>query len=338
MSKGIIMRYLVLSFLLLFSTTALAGVPARVPVQGYLTATDGTAVDGGKTIEFRLYDVASGGTAWYTETQIATVDKGNLTVYLGAITPLDINQFRRGTAYLGVTISGESEMQPRLELATVPFAAYAAYAQETAAVPPGAVMMFDLDQCPSGWSALDAARGRALVGVPSGGTRAGTIGTALADLEDRAHVHSVDPVSTTSGLGGGHSHGVDIPVTATGSAGQHSHQWGAFNFTAKAWSTFNSAGSSTPLIDWTVRGGEIGMDTVGGGNHPLAIDDTQTPPTTSYFTTSTGSHVHSVGPLSATSSFASSHTHSVDIGPTQSTPTTTSQVIPYLQLLVCRKD
>jgi hypothetical protein len=64
-------------------------------------------------------------------------------------------------------------------------------------IPSGAVMFFNLPSCPSGWSELTTARGRYLVGKPSGGTLAGTQGTALTDLENRAvgqHNHSItDP-------------------------------------------------------------------------------------------------------------------------------------------------
>lgn len=60
-------------------------------------------------------------------------------------------------------------------------------------VPSGAVMFFNLSSCPSGWSELTAARGRYPVGLPSGGTLAGTKGTALSNLENRVapcnHTH-----------------------------------------------------------------------------------------------------------------------------------------------------
>lgn len=66
-----------------------------------------------------------------------------------------------------------------------------------ASVPRGAVMFFNLSSCPSGWAALVAAQGRYLVGLPSGGTLAGTAGTALTNLEDRPvgqHNHAItDP-------------------------------------------------------------------------------------------------------------------------------------------------
>ena len=52
-------------------------------------------------------------------------------------------------------------------------------------LPAGAVSFFDLASCPSGWSELTAARGRYLVGLPSGGTLSGTAGTAPTNLENR---------------------------------------------------------------------------------------------------------------------------------------------------------
>jgi hypothetical protein len=63
--------------------------------------------------------------------------------------------------------------------------------------PTGAVMFFNLATCPSGWTELTAGRGRYLVGRPSGGTLAGTAGTALTNLENRPvgqHSHTItDP-------------------------------------------------------------------------------------------------------------------------------------------------
>jgi hypothetical protein len=73
-----------------------------------------------------------------------------------------------------------------------------------AVAPAGAVMFFDLPACPAGWSDFDAARGRYLVGLPTGGVAGATVGTALSDQENRPtgqHTHAVnDP---------GHVHVVD---------------------------------------------------------------------------------------------------------------------------------
>jgi hypothetical protein len=81
--------------------------------------------------------------------------------------------------------------------------------------PAGAVTFFNRSTCPSGWTELTTARGRYLVGRPSGGTLGGSAGTALGNLENRAvgrHSHGVtDP---------GHSHTISIPrgLSDTGSA------------------------------------------------------------------------------------------------------------------------
>jgi len=83
-----------------------------------------------------------------------------------------------------------------------------------AGVPAGFVGFFNLSSCPAGWSELTAARGRYLVGLPSGGTLAGTKGTALSNLEDRPvgqHNHALnDP---------GHYHGVGMQNFDSGRGG-----------------------------------------------------------------------------------------------------------------------
>ena len=43
----------------------------------------------------------------------------------------------------------------------------------------------------SGFTEQTAVRGRLIIGVPSGGTVSGTVGTALTDLQDKTHTHSV---------------------------------------------------------------------------------------------------------------------------------------------------
>ena len=76
--------------------------------------------------------------------------------------------------------------------------------------PSGSVSFFNLSSCPTGWSEYTAARGRYIVGLPSGGTLAGTVGTALSNLQNRAvgqHTHTVtDP---------GHFHYTDVSRQST---------------------------------------------------------------------------------------------------------------------------
>lgn len=120
----------------------------------------------------------------------------------------------------------------------------------------GGVMFYDSTSCPAGWSEYTPARGRTVVGLPDGGNLNGTVGSALADQENRAHnhgftipsgnhTHSVNPPLTGTQYFGStersivnptadffdrwiinqssHNHGVNIPNFSSGSAGIHDH-------------------------------------------------------------------------------------------------------------------
>lgn len=66
--------------------------------------------------------------------------------------------------------------------------------KEEPLIPPGAVMFFNLLRCPKGWTELNAAQGRYIVGLPAGGYLAGIQGAPLLNLEDRPvgqHVHGL---------------------------------------------------------------------------------------------------------------------------------------------------
>lgn len=112
--------------------------------------------------------------------------------------------------------------------------AWACAADDNPVTPAGMVAFFNLASCPAGWTEFTTARGRYIVGLPLSGTLAGTAGTALTDLENRAvgqHNHTItDP---------GHSHtrpnllttgaGKDYTATggfATGTVGSNSSATG----------------------------------------------------------------------------------------------------------------
>ena len=237
-------------------------------------------------------------------------------------------------------------------------------------VPAGAVMLFNLSACPSGWSELTGARGRALVGLPGAGSLAGTVGAALTNLEDRTHSHNVDPAagstaaagshshsndppSVNSGAGGGHSHTVNPPNTTT-TADTHNHQWADYDGVNRTWETWDSSTTT----DGTTDGGRFvvvdwgdGMDSAGSGNYPLSVSSA----TSDNYYTNDDAHSHSVDIASTTSSTSSthnhvvnipayagsasgSHTHTMDVASTASDGAATSETMPYIQLLVCEKD
>jgi hypothetical protein len=232
-----------------------------------------------------------------------------------------------------------------------------------AEVPQGAVMTFNLASCPSGWSEVTDAQGRALVGLPSGGTLAGTVGAGLSDGENRAHTHYVDPLLVSSGSvgdhthpieeldidtsgGGSHNHNYD-PAPMSTSISSHSHAWAYINDNSN-WRTWSYPGLVTrEMVNW----GD-GMDSDGSGKFPIADSVPSIGNRTSY--TESNSHLHSIDiPLTQTDESgwhwhnidlefdtlgAGGHSHSVDIPTTSSTTASTSDVMPYIQFLVCEKD
>lgn len=77
-------------------------------------------------------------------------------------------------------------------------------------LPAGVVSFFNRGTCPSGWSELVQARGRYLVGMPSGGTLLGTGGVALANLENRPvgqHDHAISDPGHAHAIGQGVQNG-----------------------------------------------------------------------------------------------------------------------------------
>lgn len=153
------------------------------------------------------------------------------------------------------------------------------------AVPAGAVMFFDLAECPAGWSPMNSAHGRVLVGVPSVGTVGTQVGTPLTDggarviTEVPKHAHTVDPPAATTSTDGAHSHTI-----GAGGADDNNHT----------------------------------------GNGDFVADSDASPVQANRSTSTNGAH-----------------NHTLDIGAFDSAETgadTVDVTMPYLQLLVCKKD
>lgn len=117
------------------TSPARAAAPALIPIQGSLTNPEGQVVDGMVSLKLSLYDTPAGSSPIYTETQMVSVDMGSFTVYLGAGGALDLSEFRnRGEIYLGFKVDADPEMQPRLELGSVPYAGYAQYCADATTI------------------------------------------------------------------------------------------------------------------------------------------------------------------------------------------------------------
>lgn len=100
-----------------FSTFVSAQVPQTLHYQGVLTDAGGAAVaDGSYSIIFSLYNVSSGGSALWEETNSVDVIKGIFNVTLGTIVPLNLpfdEQY-----WIAMAVQGEDELSPRVPLAS----------------------------------------------------------------------------------------------------------------------------------------------------------------------------------------------------------------------------
>jgi hypothetical protein len=106
--------------LLIWATAAPAAIPQTISYQGILREAGGTIVpDGDYNLTFKLYTVASGGTAIWTETQTLAVEDGVFNAILGSVTALAIDF--TNPYWLGVAVGAAAELTPRLALTAGPY-------------------------------------------------------------------------------------------------------------------------------------------------------------------------------------------------------------------------
>lgn len=151
-----------------------------------------------------------------------------------------------------------------------------------ALIPSGAVLPFNLSTCPPGWSPLDGqggrpdARGRYAVFLPASGTLAGTAGTALTNVENRAvgqHDHAVDPPSTAASITDpGHRHGFKFNIgggytnTFMQTVSQSSSEYSNTYNDTPPWVGINTTGITASVDIASLTSGSAGS--VAGTNAP----------------------------------------------------------------------
>ena len=109
------LNLIVITLLLLITQLPQAQIPQTMSFQGVLTDANGQKVaDNDYTLTFKLYDVETGGTVLWQETQTVPVSEGIFNVILGSNTPLNLTFHKQ--YWLGVTIDSGSELAPRIKL------------------------------------------------------------------------------------------------------------------------------------------------------------------------------------------------------------------------------
>lgn len=105
-----------------------------IPFQGYLTDEAGSPLpDGNYSMTFRLYGVATGGNALWSEAKLVSVNGGLFATGLGSITALTVLSFD-SPYWLGIQVGTQEELQPRIALGAAP------YSLRAAAVDDGAII------------------------------------------------------------------------------------------------------------------------------------------------------------------------------------------------------
>jgi hypothetical protein len=106
----------------IMTVAAQATIPETINYQGYLTDISGNPVNTTVSMTFRIYTVASGGAALWTETQNnVPVTNGIYHVILGSMESMGALAFDV-PYFLGITVGSDSEMTPRQALTSVAYA------------------------------------------------------------------------------------------------------------------------------------------------------------------------------------------------------------------------
>jgi len=103
---------------------------AVIPYQGRLTNAGSVPLSGTYSLTFKLYNVSSGGAALWTEAwPSVSVTNGLFNVLLGSTTPITQSVISSiSSLWLGITVGADTEMTPRAQIGSVPYALQANYA------------------------------------------------------------------------------------------------------------------------------------------------------------------------------------------------------------------
>ncbi len=114
------LSFIALLCLLFIGQAVLGQIPKTMSYQGVLTDAGGAPVsDGDYSLTFKLYEVASGGSAVWSETQTVAVSEGIFNAILGSVSPLNL-AFDK-PYWLGLAVAPGTELTPRTPLASAPY-------------------------------------------------------------------------------------------------------------------------------------------------------------------------------------------------------------------------
>lgn len=134
--------------LMLFSIlTYTQSIPDLINYQGKITDSSGMFINNNVDLTFRMFDVETGGSALWEETQTGVkVSDGYFHVLLGMDSAFPAGLFSIPNLWLSTEVNNDGEMTPRSRLASVPYSHNAGNG-----VPVGAIMPYMGINPPAGW-------------------------------------------------------------------------------------------------------------------------------------------------------------------------------------------
>jgi hypothetical protein len=275
-------------------------IPRQLSYQGRLTDTLGVPVsDSSYPVTFRLYDMPSGGTPFWSESLDVQTSGGLFTVLLGSTRPVD-SMPAYGLAYLAMQVGSGSELVPRMQLVS---SAYSFVAGNAARLDGNDMSVLDVRYLQNGSPAggdlggdypnptVDGLQGRSVAGTAPGANQVlkwtgsawvrGTPDSVLYTVNQLGIVrggagnmlygnlrctHTNFGVACTTGVSGQNTAGVTISGGTSNLASS--------DYCTIAGGRFNGA----TMHDATVAGGNKDTasavsSTVGGGYHNVASAD-----------------------------------------------------------------
>jgi len=148
-----------------------ATAPGLTHYQGRFTDTSGNPLAGPIKLQFRIYDVETGGAALWTETHNSVPLTGGVaSVLLGSLVTFPAVLFDGGSRFLALTVN-DQDLSPRLRIVSAPFAIEAARLEGKRASdfePNGAVIALSVDDGSPPNSGSNRVHWNNLTGVPPG--------------------------------------------------------------------------------------------------------------------------------------------------------------------------
>ncbi len=251
------------AFVLFFCAATGFAAPNILNYQGTLTDNSGNPVNGSKTMVFRVYDAAAGGTAlWSSSSMTVNVQNGLFNV---ALEGFSSTLFSGDSRYLEVVVAGETQI-PRKRLASVPYAINAGSASSSG-IPAGVIVMWSgsTTQIPQGWTLCNGQNGtpdlrdRFIVGA--GNTYAVGNKDGGANSHNLSHSHTVN----------NHTHEVVGESPGTNGSGDHTHHIDV-QFYNCIGDCIDSRDKGSDDTGSDSHGHHLITDTWGGGNHSHTVN------------------------------------------------------------------